>query len=34
MEKLGEAAAKRFPMAEMGGDLKWYTVPYREDQTV
>jgi len=31
MEKLGEAAAKRFPMAEMGGDLKWYTVPHRED---
>jgi ribonuclease Z len=34
MEKLGEAAATRFPMAEMGGDLKWYTVAYREEQAV
>jgi hypothetical protein len=34
MEKLGEAAAKRFPMAEMGSDLKWYTVAYREEQAV
>jgi hypothetical protein len=28
--KLGEAAAERFPLAEMGGDLKWYSVPYRD----
>ena len=34
MEKLGEAAARRFPRAEMGGDLKWYTVDYREDQDI
>jgi ribonuclease Z len=33
-EKLAEAAAERFPLAEMGGDLKWYTVPYRDDNDV
>lgn len=32
--KLAEAAAERFPMAEMGGDLKWYTVPYQDDHDV
>jgi ribonuclease Z len=31
VEKLAEAASRRFPAAEMGGDLKWYTVTYRDD---
>ncbi len=28
---LAEAAAKRFPLAEMAGDLNWYTVPYPDN---
>jgi ribonuclease Z len=28
---LSEAAAQRFEMAEIGGDLKSYSIPYRED---
>jgi ribonuclease Z len=34
VEKLAEASAKRFPSAEMGGDLKWYSVPHWEDKEV
>jgi ribonuclease Z len=30
LEKLAAAAAERFPMAEIGRDLQWYTVPYRD----
>jgi len=31
VKKLAEAAAERFPSAEMGGDLKWYTLSYPDE---
>ncbi len=31
IDTLAEAATKRFAAAEMGSDLKWYPVPYRDD---